>query len=531
MFEVIPKIIKKYLAIIIIALSCILVWYKTLNQIFMGEGYSYFDPIFNLLPNGNFATLWRMDNFARLLFDIFPSIFRDNISYYLAFQFLVLVILTTVFFYFVKYFTKNSWIGFGAAIIFGTSYLGLFEMIGTGNYQRFSQRIPNIIPEILALLELVKYFDTKKIKYYVYSLVLFFISVFMGHFSTFLLPVFVIYPVIFSIVNKSGIAKLVKSVLFSIPFVLINRFLLSRDFYTPSGNFIGFIKEVGVGKIISLITLQFSNMLIPPFLVEKVASITSSYEGILIILTVPILIIFLTGIYLVTKRKQKNLLIVYLVSIFSIPVLLFLNLYLRKVDPFYNMRGYTYYFLPRMYSINPSLTATVKGDRYYMLPYLFVAIILSILIYIVFNKKLSRSTKNPNSLSYKTAAGIFLTFYVAYNTFLVWTNINKIQPVSEDLKKYLSYIKSVSSRINNQSVVVIPREFLWPSSMIKAIYGYPDMKFASNDTDWKKQITNKKDLVLIDFYYDQTKDGKINVAQNRVIDLTDWANYNLPSNE
>jgi hypothetical protein len=195
------------------------------------------------------------------------------------------------------------------------------------------------------------------------------------------------------------------------------------------------------------------------------------------------------------------------------------------------MRGYTYYFLPRMYSINPSLTATVKGDRYYMLPYLFVAIILSILIYIVFNKKLSRSTKNPNSLSYKTAAGIFLTFYVAYNTFLVWTNINKIQPVSEDLKKYLSYIKSVSSRINNQSVVVIPREFLWPSSMIKAIYGYPDMKFASNDTDWKKQITNKKDLVLIDFYYDQTKDGKINVAQNRVIDLTDWANYNLPSNE
>jgi CRISPR/Cas system CSM-associated protein Csm2 small subunit len=342
----------------------------------------------------------------------------------------------------------------------------------------------------------------------------------MGHFSTFLMPVFVIYPVIFSIVHKSRAGKTLINILSSAPFAFLNLFLISGDIFTPKGDFIGFVKANGLGQVTTQIMLQISNLTLPPALIEKIASVTSSYQDILLIFTLPIIFVFFLGIYLIRKR-QKNLSIIYILSLLSLFVLLFLNLYLGKVNPMHNMTGYTYYFLPTAYSSDPSLTASLKGDRYYLLPYLFVSIIVAILIFsLIKNKK-----------RYKIFSTAFLVGYLFYNCVLVWKNIDKIQPVAEDLKKYLSFVKSISLRLNNESTLVVPREFLWPSSMIKTIYGYPDMKFAPNDADWKKQITNMKEVILIDFYYDKARDGKINVAQNRVIDLTGSAIYNLPKND
>lgn len=504
------KIISRFIPCLILALTVLLVWHKTLNQVFMGEGYVYFDTRFPFISNGNFSDLWRYDNFARIAFDILAPIFKDNILYYLAFQLLTLVFLATVLFYLTKYFTKNNWISFSASIIFATSYLGLFEMIGTGNYQRFVQRIPNIIPQLLALLQLARYIDTKKISYYFWSLFLFAISVFMAHYSTFLLPAFIIYPLAFSISHKSSFKKLWQNIFLSIPFIILNLILISKDPFTPNGHFLTFIKNFGIGKVISSVTLQFSNMIIPPFLVEKISAITSSYDGILIIITIPILILFILGAFLL-RKKQNKLSTIYLTSLFLIPTLLFLNIYLEKVDPIHNMRGYTYYFLPNIYSANPALTATVKGDRYYMLPYIFLAILIAILIY-VFAKSISANF-------YKGFTFLFISAYVLYNSFLVQTNIARIQPVSEDLKLVVSHIRSISYQLNNESLIVIPREFFWLLPMVQRIYQYPNLKFITKDTSWKEQIKNinQKNVILIDFYYDKTKDGELNPANNRVI--------------
>ena len=436
----------------------------------------------------------------------------------MVFQLLTLIILAAVFFYLVKYFTKNVWISLSSTLIFCTSYSGLFEMIATGNYQRFVQRIPNLIPQLLAFLQLAKYFDNKKVKHYIYSLILFSISIFMGHFSTFLMPVFVIYPIIFSIAHKSRPKRVFTNIFLSIPFVFLNLLLISGDIFTPKGDFINFIKTNSILHITTQIILQISNMTLPAVLIAKIASVTSSYQDTMLILTLPIIFTFFMGIYLI-RKKQKNIFIIYTLSLLSLFVLLFLNLYLGKINPMYNMAGYTYYFLPNTYSSDPSLTASFKGDRYYMLPYFFISIIIATLIYsVIKNKKI-----------YKLFSIVFLIGYMYYNCGLVWKNIDRIQPVSEDLKKYLSFIKSVSPKLNNQSVLVVPKEFIWPSSMIKAIYKYPGMEFIPNDTDWKSQIINKKDIILIDFYYDKAQSGKINVTQNRVIDLTNLINYNLPT--
>lgn len=503
---------KKFIPHIVLAIICVFVWYKTLNQSFLGEGFYYYDSLQRYFVRGILNEIWEYDNFAKMFFAYTVPFLKDNIFIYQIIQLGTLIALTITLFHFIKHFTKNSWIGFTSAAIFSASYLGLFEMIGVGNYQRFIQRVPNQILILLSFMELAKFYETGKISKYINSLILFTISVFFAHFSTFLLPFYIIYPIVSSFVNKEKVIKFFKNITLSIPFVVINLFLISQDVHTPDGNFINFIKLNGLSKIISSITLQLSNMLIPPFLIEKIASVTSSYRDILIAMTVPIIALFLLGIFIV-KNKQKKLLTIYLSSMIMIPILLFLNLYLGKIDPLYNMRGYTYYFLPNIYSQDPSLTASLKGDRCYMLPYLFLAIIISILIYVLFInfKKF-----------YKAFTIVFITGYVLYNASLVRINIDKIQPASEDMKKYLSYIKYISPKLNNQSFVIVPREFLWPSQLIRQVYNLPRIQFIANYTNWKEIITNidKKNIVLIDFYYGHTPDGKLDPANNHIVNPT-----------
>lgn len=501
---------KKITPYLILIGICFLVWGKTLNQSFLGEGFFYYDSFQKYMSHGFLASIWEYDNFAKLFFAYLVPLLKDNIPAFQAIQLIIIITLTVVLYKFVKYFTKSPWVAVTSASIFSASYLGLFEMIGVANYERFTQRVPNLIPELLGLLELAKFYNSGKTKHYFYSIILFSISVFMAHYSTFLLPVFILYPIIHSVSKKTSLIKTFKNVIYSVPFALVNIFLISRGVHTPGRNFLAFIEKMGIGNLASRIILQLSNMLIPPFLIKKIASTTSSYENTLIILTLPILIFFIFGIYLVIKRQKKYLLI-YLLGIFSLPILLFLNLYLGKVNPLYNMRGYTYYFLPKVYSSDPALTATLKGDRYYVLPYLFLSIIIAILIYVLFKRE----------RVYKYFSIIFLAGYILYNTHLVWLNIDKIQPASEDMKKYLSYIKTVSPEINDQTIIITPKEFIWPNFLIRAVYNHPEIQFLTNNLDWKKIAANtdKKNIILIDFYYDYSQDGKINPAGNRVLPL------------
>lgn len=502
--------VKKIIPIILIIFCCVLVWYKTLNQSFLGEGFFYFDRGQDFFSGFRIIDIWEYDNFAKITFDVLPPIFGYNIQLYQCFQLLVMVVLALVLYKFIKYFTHNSWISVTGTIIFSTSYLGLFEMIGVSQYDRFVQRIPNQIFLLLSFIQLAKYFDLKRIKNYIFSLILFAIAVFLAHFSTFWLPLFVLYPLVFSLCHRKTIISTIKNLAFLMPFILINLYLISRDVHTPGENFQNFISNYGVSNLITQEILQISNMTLPPFLIEKIASISSSYVNILLILTLPILTLIISGIFLIAK-KQKAYLPIYLLSVISLPILIFLDIFLGKVNAIYNMRGYTYFFLPKVYSINPALTASLKGDRYYMIPYFFLAIIFAILIYVLIK----------NKLLYKIATIVFLTSYVLYNLFLVTTNMAKIQSVSEDMKKYLAYIKTISTQLNDTSIVIVPREFMWPSSMIRSEYGYPNIVFLPNDTNWQQQINpnNYKNVLQIGFYYDVSNNGTVNSQNNHIIPL------------
>lgn len=492
---------------LIVSILTVLVWHKILFQVPLGEGYYYFDHGQDFITaQGKLSDLGQTDNFARFIFYFLPTFFHDNLTLYMAFQLTTMVALNLTFYYLVNHLTKNRWIALTAALLFSTSYIAQFEMLGTGNYQRFVQRIPALIPLFFALIQLNLYLTTRRAKNFLISLTLYAFAVLMGHFSTFLTPLFVIYPIAFSILQRTSLKVFWQTIPIVMSYPIINYLLILSDHLTPTESILYFIHQKGLPFLIQQIFLEMGGMLIPPFLLEKIAAISYPFSLNVIAVTIPLSLILIVGIFIVFRRRADYLLI-YLVSLIVIPILLFLNLYLGKVDPAYDIRGYNYYFLPTYYLNSVDFTS-VKGDRYYLVPYFFISIVISILIWAIFNKRQSTSI----SKSYQVVVIVFLAFQISSNTQIIWQSLDKLQPISDVTRQYITFNKSIRHQFTNQTMILAPRTLLWPSTMIRVFYGQPDMQFRLFRPGWEDEIIGKKTQDILIFDYDYTT--------HRIIDLT-----------
>lgn len=507
----------KFIGLFPVIFICILtfvVWHKTLDQTFLGEGYYYFDRNQDFINRqGQMTDIWQLDIFARVLFDILPAIFQDNIRSYFIFQLITLAALNLVFYYTIYYFIKNRWIAIVAAIFFLSSYTGSFEMLGTGNYQRFVQRIPNLIPSFLSIILLGKFFSTKKGFYLAGSFFLFALSLILSHFSTFLLPVLAIYPLVWALYNHKKVRTFLVSLIISITFVALNYLLISGGFHTPEVKLntlftpqtcnLAYSKcrEPSANVIhLERIVLQFSNIILPPFLIDKVATITNPFKNSVLALTLPIVFFLVLAFFWI--KKNSPLKTFYLTWLFSIPAILYLNLYVGKVNPEINMSGYRYYFVPSYYTYNLNFLTPVIGDRYYFIPAFLIATVVSLAIWLIFNRG-----KNPmqssGDLRYKAVIICLVALYFFYNTNIIWTHMSHLQPVSDDLKNYLNYVKSNSKGWTKDTTLVVHPPFIFASQYVRTFYGYPDTKFLPLKEGWEKELPGdtKIDLRIIDYDY------------------------------
>src|SRR3990167_2228426 len=119
---------RDFLAASIIISTTLLVWHKVLGQMFLGEGYYYFDRTqdFLALRNGRLVAdkIWGYDNLARIIFDLLPPIFKENVPLYLAFQLFVVTTLYLTFYFLLKAITKNKLLSLTATIFFLANYVG-----------------------------------------------------------------------------------------------------------------------------------------------------------------------------------------------------------------------------------------------------------------------------------------------------------------------------------------------------------------------------------------------------------------------
>jgi hypothetical protein len=147
----IAPIIKKYflenwLPITAITLITFIVWHKILGQVPAAESYVYFDPTnltdFKRITLSSF--LGNISVLSHIIFHTLIPLFKDNLSYYMAFQLLMMLLVYQTFYFVIVKITKDKYLSFLAAIFFAANYVGSLNMLGIGNYQRFIQRVPGL---------------------------------------------------------------------------------------------------------------------------------------------------------------------------------------------------------------------------------------------------------------------------------------------------------------------------------------------------------------------------------------------------
>ena len=278
----------------------------------------------------------------------------------------------------------------------------------------------------------------------------------MAHYSTFLLPLFLIFPII----TKPSL----KSLLISASYFLVNYFFIKNDFYNPGLSASSIIPTDK--NFIDLILLQLSSITYPPTFLSAIAQITQPYTKTIKLLSIPIIIIYVIGIYLIKKREPKYL-VFYLTSLLTLFSILFLNFHIGKINLLSFARGDRYYFIS-IEMLSKLGVGFVGGNRYYVLPLIFNSIIFSSIFWVIL--------KSKRKLFYLLSA-LLLAFYLIYNTKLSWKEIDQIQPVSNRMRVYLNDAKLISPELRTAREIVTPREFIWSAQFVRLFYGNRDLKF------------------------------------------------------
>jgi len=453
----------------------------------LGEGYYYITKSNQLILLAGHFNLKNFDNFAKLLFIIIVPIIKDNILIYQALLITIAIIFFWTFYKVLVDITKQKFIALSATIFLSTNYLALFEYLGAGNYQRFVQRFPNLIPAVISFYFIWKFFKNKKTKFLIISIIFYIFAILMGQFSSLLLPLFIIYPIIQLLLEeKRKIRHLPLRITICFIFTFISLFLTQNSYQKPTNTPLKFLQTEK--NISERILYQIPVITIPLDIVIFTAEHTPKpilypYTSVLRFLLIPCLIFYLGGGILIYKRSPK-LFILYLTFFLSMIAVMLTYMY---VDTRLNvLNGF-------------------GEDRYYLLPSMFAVILWSMIIKAVFYKR---------KIRYVIISTLLLFVFVFYNMQKIRTHINKIQYQSEMNKKFISYFKDNHNSIPNDSYIVAPSYLAWPNPLITdVILENKNVEFILTSTDWQKNLWSKKNKVFV-FDYDYQNEKLINLTDD-----------------
>ncbi len=470
----------------------LLVWRPVLDQVPMGEGYYYFDKCQNkFIASENCpTTVWQYDNLARLSFQIMIPLFKDNIHYYMFAQVGMMLLLYITFYLVISKATKNSIIAFFIVLIFITNYTGSFSIMAIGNYQRFVQRVPNLIPVLISFYLLVKYFDSKKYGDLAKSIAFYSLGFYFSHHSIFMLPLFLTFILLKTITKKFAFKRVVLNfgviaILIGISIVLSS--LSSTDHFVPKQGIINFIATTP--QIIEKTMLQIPNLLIPTEIVRLIAKnwpiapIPYPFSFVLELFAIPLLLILIISLFAIKNNTNAKLLLKC--AILALPIVCLLNLY----------------------SYGDGATSPLRNsgeDRIYFIPSIYSSILLGYLVTSIYNYK---------KVLVKLIAIVILTISVFYNSYLIQRDTKKLTKTSIKMEQFIKYIKLTTTDKNMKVAIIGPSHLLWPMHFVTLFYNTNDnLTFALDSSNWNG-IINKSDfdkIVLLDYEdNDGTETGKI----------------------
>lgn len=502
-----------YLGILIIVIISIIAWHGILNQTIEGEGYYYFSPTNSLiLPNGNLAKLlFGYDNFPRITYYTLEHLFKGNMQPYMDFWLATIILVNIAFFIFVKKITNSNLIALLAASYSSVYYTGNFQFYARGHFQWFTQRVPEVFPIFISFSLLIIFLRTQRLYQYILSIIAFSLALFMSDYTTLFLPFYISLSISFALLKSKSRTQFFRSLILFLPFLFINYI---NDSQSALGLSIIRPHQTLWQSIIenSQAAYKISYQLVVvtiPFPLLKLLSVVSktNYFKLISLLSIPTLLFYLSIFIILWKKKFKDL---YLVLTFflSLVGVLFLNVYLNRVNVFNE----------------------IEQGRYYYIPGLYIGIIFSFIISFIL-----KHLKLFKKIVLKKIVVLLLIFiWTSLNSQLIFKKIQDSQYVYTGGKKLMAKLSATKFKIPDGSIVMLPNPLMpLGEDFLKKYYSNGKTKFLFIDTKWRAKIPQDFDinkLYVYDYNEEYKKGGKANLNLIEVLDKSPIYRQQLTNN-
>lgn len=263
------------------------------------------------------------------------------------------------------------------------------------------------------------------------------------------------------------------------------------------GNFIVFL-VVKKAEIADLILRQLVILTVPSQIAHALLSNARQgeyLEKMRYFLYGPVLLLYLGSLWLVLKRS-KNLRIIALSSLIFIPIVFILNIFVRE----------------------EYMLVYEDGSRYMFVPSIGFAIFWGIFIYTFCRRTF---------LKIGTA---ILLLYLVFNIGTISADIERYEPRFKGTKISLKYIKSISHKFSDDSIIIIPSVLGdYGPDFVRYFYARKNNFIAPYFRDWqneiKRPIDPKKDFIL---NYDYNK-GLIDETDkfNEIVERRKKGNFDI----
>ncbi|KKR10297.1 MAG: hypothetical protein A3D24_02505 [Candidatus Blackburnbacteria bacterium RIFCSPHIGHO2_02_FULL_39_13] len=488
---------ENWLLVSLITITAIIVWFKILNIV--PSDYAYFGPldvsdinyfsINSILSNAGF--------FSQLIYFALVPLFRDRIALYMAFQLIVMIMVFQTYYLVIVKITKDKYLSFLATVFFMANYVGTFTMFGTGNNQRFVQRIPNLPLIFVSFYYLTNYLESNKKIKLLLSYILFIASVVLAHFSILFLPIFAVYPFVYFLLNRPKSVTFKSILLIPLFFAMISILLTRGDSLTrPNESPLSFIKETPIQAVLYQIssvsfpqqlTVYISKHLSPPIPYPYL----QTQNFVLVVIAIIFLVALLRG------GKHIRSLPLYVTFLLSLPILSFFVIYAYNLDP------------------NP--IKFFDEDRIYFFHTILIAFIWAACIKFFFGKN-----KTAYALVSILIAGIFLF----ENISLIWKGIDRYQYRSNMYRAFIGFTKTHSLSFSDKTVVISPPDMIRTTDpFIRRFYNLDRATFIALEDGWVKQVADtkadKKDVYVLDYRYGYNANNDIDPHSVQIIDKSE----------
>lgn len=454
------------ISLILVTALTFLIWHRSLNQAFTGEGATYLtEPFVSMLSKeGLLGISNRHDVFSILFTTLVSNYFRDQIWLYYLSMLIIVSSVNYLLYLLVVRVTGKWFMGAISVSFFAANYVGSFQKLGQGYYQWFIQRIPQFIPALLGLILMINFYANKRKIYYYGSVFFYLLAFFLSHYTLIILPLFLIYPLAYVFVNnRKNLKQYGLAFVQTIPFVLGSYLLLrNQDLNSSQIQFNNQLNsEVGI-----IYFLQHQ-----PWFKELLKEIT-----IMIVPLNPVFHINLANLYAFSIPISLGLLAMFLLVYRKVnnsvrPLLLTSAVALLLVT-----------FIV-MY-INPGAVFFHPGiSRYLYTPSMVFAIFLGIVIGWVLEQK----------MWIKTIVIILITLWTINSIQLINKGFDSWQPTHNIVLATVEYVRNNHSNFPEKSVIVTePVVGGFDSSMLEHFYGGEQIWVVHYDSSLPERLKVRK---------------------------------------